>query len=65
MDPGVYFTPELFEFLTELRAHNERTWFERNRPRFESAVRDPFLGLIAALGPPLRKSAGSTAQPQP
>jgi uncharacterized protein (TIGR02453 family) len=55
MDLGVYFTPELFKFLTELRAHNEREWFERNKVRYESAVRDPFLRLIAALGPPLRK----------
>jgi len=26
-----YFTPRLFEFLIELKAHNTRPWFEANR----------------------------------
>jgi uncharacterized protein (TIGR02453 family) len=55
MEAGGYFNPELFKFLTELRAHNEREWFERNKSRYDSAVREPFLRLIAALGPPLKK----------
>ena len=55
MEAGGYFTPELFKFLTELHANNQREWFERNKPRYESAVREPFLRLIAALGPPLKK----------
>ena len=25
---AAFITPELFRFLTELRAHNERGWFE-------------------------------------
>ena len=55
MDCDGYFTPELFKFLKELRAHNERGWFEGNKARYETAVRDPFSSLIAAIGPPLRK----------
>jgi uncharacterized protein (TIGR02453 family) len=66
MDPDGYFTPELFKFLKELRAHNERVWFERNKARFERAVRDPFLHLIVALGAPLRKiNPAIVADPRP
>lgn len=33
--PDPYFTPRLFEFLTDLKAHNTRPWFEANRQRYE------------------------------
>jgi len=46
-----YFTAELFQFLRELRQHNDREWFLANKDRYETAVRDPFLRLIADLGP--------------
>jgi uncharacterized protein (TIGR02453 family) len=66
MESDSYFTPEFFKFLKELRAHNEREWFERNKARYETAVRDPFLRLIAALGPPLRKiNSDIVADPRP
>jgi uncharacterized protein (TIGR02453 family) len=50
-----YFTTELFRFLDELKAHNERAWFEANKARFETAVRGPALSLIGDLGPRLAK----------
>src|SRR6266478_591971 len=53
--PTASFTPELFRFLTELRAHNERDWFQANKERFERSVRDPFLQFLAALAPGLKK----------
>jgi uncharacterized protein (TIGR02453 family) len=66
MSAETYFTSELFKFLTELRAHNERTWFEHNKPRYETAARDPFMRLISALGPPLRKiNPRIVADPRP
>jgi uncharacterized protein (TIGR02453 family) len=52
---NAYFTPELFRFLTELEAHNERDWFQANKERYEKSARDPFLRLIADLGPKLKK----------
>jgi uncharacterized protein (TIGR02453 family) len=59
-------TPELFWFLKELRAHNERTWFEANRPRYLDGVRDPALRLIEAIGPRLLAvSAHIVADPRP
>jgi len=64
--PASYFTPAALEFLKELRAHNNRDWFQANKPRYETEVRDPFLKLIADLGPALRKIHGSfIADPSP
>jgi uncharacterized protein (TIGR02453 family) len=66
MEQHGFFSPDLFEFLDELRTHNERAWFERNKTRFEQSVREPFSRLIAALGPPLRKINPSlVADPRP
>ena len=47
-------TPELFRFLEELRKHNERDWFHRNKDRYLGQVRDPLLAFITAIGPKLR-----------
>jgi uncharacterized protein (TIGR02453 family) len=51
------FTPALFRFLTELRLHNDRDWFERNRDRYLRDVRDPMLRFVAEFAPTLRKIA--------
>jgi uncharacterized protein (TIGR02453 family) len=48
-----FITPELFRFLGELRAHNERAWFEANKARYLSRVRDPALAFIEAVAPKL------------
>jgi hypothetical protein len=55
MSSNPYFTRELFKFLSELRAHNNREWFLRNKERYEQQVRHPLLRFIADLGPGLRK----------
>jgi uncharacterized protein (TIGR02453 family) len=61
-----YFTPDLFRFLSELRAHNERDWFQRNKERYERSVRDPFLRFVADLGPRLKEiSPQFVADPSP
>jgi uncharacterized protein (TIGR02453 family) len=61
-----HFTPALFEFLRELRLHNERDWFERNKERYLRDVRDPMLRFIADLAPVLRKIAPRlVADPRP
>jgi uncharacterized protein (TIGR02453 family) len=61
-----HFTPDLFRFLTELRAHNEREWFQANKERFETSARDPFLKLIADLAPALKKiSPHFVSDPRP
>lgn len=53
--PEPYFTPATFRFLRSLARNNERGWFEAHRERYESAVREPCLRLIADLQQPLAK----------
>jgi uncharacterized protein (TIGR02453 family) len=52
--------------LSELRRHNDKDWFERNKPRYEAAVKDPVLRFIAGIAPRLAKiSPHFTADPRP
>ena len=44
---------ELFAFLAELRRHNNREWFNENKDRYLSEVRDPALVFVAGLAPGL------------
>jgi uncharacterized protein (TIGR02453 family) len=48
-------SPEFFKFLRELKAHNKRDWFLKNKSRYEADVRDPVLHLIAEIRPRLSK----------
>jgi uncharacterized protein (TIGR02453 family) len=66
MAPRPHFTPALFTFLSELRLHNDRDWFGRNRERYLRDVRDPMLRFIADLGPVLERLAPQlVADPRP
>src|SRR5438132_7338667 len=49
------FSTVLFNFLLEHRAQNNRDWFQKNKQRYETQVRDPLLRFIEELGPGLRK----------
>ena len=49
-----HFTPHLFEFLLELRANNDRAWFQDNNGRYEQHVKEPLLQFIADFGPKLQ-----------
>lgn len=51
------FSAATFSFLDELAANNNRAWFEANKPRYESTVREPALEFIAAMGPLLDRFA--------
>ncbi|MEE8486888.1 MAG: TIGR02453 family protein [Gemmatimonadota bacterium] len=46
-------TSDLFRFLEELKANNDRIWFKSNQVRFEQTVREPLLAFIAAFEEPL------------
>jgi len=48
------FSPDLFRFLRGLAANNSRDWFQANRERYETALREPCLRFISDLGPRLR-----------
>ena len=45
-DDARSFSPELFRFLGELAAHNERDWFNANKQRYIDHVREPSLAFI-------------------
>jgi uncharacterized protein (TIGR02453 family) len=51
------FSKATLDFLDELAAHNDRLWFEANKPRYEALVREPALAFIEAMGPELEKFA--------
>jgi uncharacterized protein (TIGR02453 family) len=44
------FSPDLFAFLRELRANNQRDWFNANKGRYERHVKEPALAFIEDLG---------------
>ncbi len=45
-----HFTRDTLDFLTELKANNNRPWFEANKPRYEALVREPALDFIQTMG---------------
>jgi uncharacterized protein (TIGR02453 family) len=49
-----YFDANTFKFLRALARHNERAWFNAHKAEWQAHVRDPYLRLIADLGPGLR-----------
>ncbi len=51
------FSKATLKFLDELAANNNRAWFEANKPRYESLVREPAMEFIAAMGPVLESFA--------
>lgn len=64
--PTAYFTPDTLRFLDELRGHNHRDWFQKNKQRYERSARDPMLALIGDLAAPLKKiSPHFVADPAP
>lgn len=52
-----YFTPELFRFLKDLAANNDRAWFKANQDRYEEVVRQPALDFITDFAEPLASIA--------
>src|SRR5215472_16345247 len=62
----LYFTKETFAFLRALKKHNNREWFQANKSRYESSVRDPILRFISDFGSRLDKiSPKFVADPRP
>ena len=50
--PG--FPEATFEFLSGITMHNEKAWFDANRPLYEAGYVAPARAFVAALGPRLR-----------
>lgn len=51
--PG--FPAETFALLEGIAAHNEKAWFDANRPLYEAGYVEPAKALVAVLGPRLQK----------
>jgi uncharacterized protein (TIGR02453 family) len=49
------FGPELFSFLADLRANNDREWFAANRDRYEEHLLEPALAFINDFAASLEK----------
>jgi uncharacterized protein (TIGR02453 family) len=61
-----YFDDETFAFLRELKKHNDREWFAKNKDRYEEHVKEPLLQFISDSGPELRRVSGRiVADPRP
>src|SRR5258707_7796161 len=62
--PG--FPKDFFAFFRELKANNERTWFEANKQRYKDSVQAPMAAFITAMQPRLAKiSRHFVADPKP
>jgi len=45
-----YFTSDVFRFLEELAANNNKEWWEDNKRRYEEVIREPALDFITDFG---------------
>ncbi len=50
---ATYFSDASFKFLKALARHNDKTWFNANKAKYEDHVRQPFLQLLTDLQPDL------------
>ena len=47
------FPSETVKFLSDLRAHNDKAWFDANRARYESGYVEPAKAFVEVIGPEL------------
>lgn len=66
MDEFNGFPVDLFTFLTELSANNNRDWFTENKNRYQAVVVEPMISFIGAMAPRLEGvSPHFMADPRP
>ena len=59
------FPRDAVAFFNELRNHNEKEWFDRNKDRFQSSVMSPARAFVGVMGERLRTiSPGVVADPR-
>ena len=60
------FDRDLLRFLAELKTHNNRAWFEKNRARYERVYKQAFASFVSDFAPRLAKiSPYLVADPRP
>lgn len=61
-----YFSEETFSFLADLKKNNSREWFNRNKARYTTRVREPAIRFVTDFSPHLSKiSDRFRADPRP
>jgi uncharacterized protein (TIGR02453 family) len=50
-----YFTDEVFSFLSELEANNEKAWWEENKQRYIETIKEPAMEFITDFAPRLHE----------
>ncbi len=51
------FSPQALRFLTELKRHNNRPWFQARKDTYEKVVKTPMVEMILLVGEALRRFA--------
>jgi hypothetical protein len=49
------FTADLFGFLEDLKRHNDRAWFSKNKERYLDVVQEPAIEFVRAFAPSLAR----------
>jgi len=50
-----FFSPDVFTFLRQLKRHNDREWFAKNKGRYQQFIVEPALLFIREFAPQLEK----------
>src|SRR5664280_3493760 len=51
MADTAFFSPEVFVFLRQLKRHNDREWFAKNKARYHTSIVEPALSFISGFAP--------------
>src|SRR5882757_2055582 len=60
---SVHFSPEALKFLTGLKRHNDRAWFDPRKPIYERELKAPMLALIAEINEHMLPFAADHVRP--
>lgn len=55
MASNSFFQPDLFQFLRQLKRHNDREWFAKNKERYQQVAVEPAMQFINGFAPHLAK----------
>jgi uncharacterized protein (TIGR02453 family) len=55
MSDTAIFQPGLFQFLRQLKRHNNREWFAKNKERYQQFAAEPAMQFISGFAAPLAR----------
>ena len=61
MADTAFFSPEVFVFLRQLKRHNDREWFAKNKARYQTSTVEPALSFISGFAPYLGGSVHTSS----